>query len=204
MKELVHFRPLRPGEGRRLTEAIRAAYGGSYDVRWVYDEAEVEARLEAGTYVSFVAETGDGEFLVVGFAEHGIPIRPEEEDERVAVAAAKPTAELLASPALADRAELHWRFSLPLSVLVLGVLAVPLSRTAPREGRFARFGMALLIYMIYTNLLSIGRVWLERGVVDDRMGLWWVHAIVGLLALLMLAREGGWFVRARMLEPQPA
>jgi serine/threonine-protein kinase RsbW len=59
----VDFRLLHPKEGRRLSEAIRAAYGDSYDVRWVYDEAEVEARLAAGTYVSFVAETGDGELL---------------------------------------------------------------------------------------------------------------------------------------------
>ena len=46
-----------------LSEAIRAAYGETYDVRWVYDEAEVEARLAAGTYVSWVAESADGELL---------------------------------------------------------------------------------------------------------------------------------------------
>jgi serine/threonine-protein kinase RsbW len=57
------FRFLRPGEGHVLTEAIRVAYGDSYDVRWIYDEAEVNARLEAGTYVSCVAETIDGELL---------------------------------------------------------------------------------------------------------------------------------------------
>jgi lipopolysaccharide export system permease protein len=147
---------------------------------------------------------GDSEFLVVGFAEHGIPIRPEQEKEREEVAAAKTTSALLVSSALADRAELHWRLALPLSVLVLGLLAVPLSRTAPREGRYARLGMALFIYMIYTNLLSIGRVWIERGVVDERVGLWWVHAIVLLVAIWLLAREGGWFVRARALEPRAA
>jgi serine/threonine-protein kinase RsbW len=62
-KDAVNFRYLRPGEGAVLTEAIRAAYGDSYDVRWVYDEAEVEARLAAGTYVSFVAESDEGELL---------------------------------------------------------------------------------------------------------------------------------------------
>jgi hypothetical protein len=59
----VTFRYLKPGEGRVLCEAIRAAYGETYDVRWVYDEAEVEARLEAGTYVSWVAESAAGELL---------------------------------------------------------------------------------------------------------------------------------------------
>lgn len=57
------FRFLDPSEGGILTEAIRVAYGESYDVRWVYDSAEVSARLAAGTYVSCVAETAEGELL---------------------------------------------------------------------------------------------------------------------------------------------
>src|SRR5258705_7339563 len=58
-----HFRFLEPDEGEVLSEAIRAAYGESYDVRWVYDAEEVSSRLAAGTYVSCVAETPDGELL---------------------------------------------------------------------------------------------------------------------------------------------
>jgi hypothetical protein len=59
----VTFRFLEPDEGGVLSEAIEAAYGDSYDVRWVYDAAEVSARLAAGTYVACVAETEDGELL---------------------------------------------------------------------------------------------------------------------------------------------
>jgi lipopolysaccharide export system permease protein len=147
---------------------------------------------------------GEAKFLVVEFDEQFVPIRPDEEGEFVEVAAAKPTRELLRSSLLADRAELHWRVSLPLSLLVLALLAVPLSRTAPRDGRYARLGIALFVYLIYTNLLSIARVWVERGVVTDDVGMWWVHAIVALLGLWMLAREGGWFVRARPVRPLPA
>ena len=58
-----NFRFLEPDEGGVLSEAIRVAYGESYDVRWVYDEAEVSARLASGTYVSCVAETAGGELL---------------------------------------------------------------------------------------------------------------------------------------------
>jgi hypothetical protein len=57
------FRFLEPDEGGRLSEAIRAAYGDTYDVRWVYDAAEVSRRLAAGTYVSCVAESPQGELL---------------------------------------------------------------------------------------------------------------------------------------------
>jgi hypothetical protein len=59
----VRFRFLEPDESGVLSEAIRAAYGDSYDVRWVYDAEEVSSRLRAGTYVSCVAETPDGELL---------------------------------------------------------------------------------------------------------------------------------------------
>lgn len=59
----VNFRFLEPSEGAILTEAIGVAYGDSYDVRWVYDVEEVSARLAAGTYVSCVAETDNGELL---------------------------------------------------------------------------------------------------------------------------------------------
>jgi hypothetical protein len=59
----VTFRFLGPDEGGVLSEAIEAAYGDSYDVRWVYDAAEVSARLAAGTYVACVAEAEDGELL---------------------------------------------------------------------------------------------------------------------------------------------
>jgi hypothetical protein len=57
------FRFLEAGEGSVLSQAIQAAYGDSYDVHWVYDAAEVSARLAAGTYVSCVAETDKGELL---------------------------------------------------------------------------------------------------------------------------------------------
>ena len=59
----VTFRFLGPDEGTVLTGAIEAAYGQTYDVRWVYDAAEVGARIGAGTYISCVAETPAGELL---------------------------------------------------------------------------------------------------------------------------------------------
>ena len=59
----VTFRFLVPDEGTVLTGAIEAAYGQTYDVRWVYDPDEVGSRIGAGTYVACVAETPAGELL---------------------------------------------------------------------------------------------------------------------------------------------
>src|SRR3954468_20104444 len=59
----VTFRFLGSDEGTVLTGAIEAAYGQSYDVRWVYDPEEVGRRIAAGTYVSCVAESPAGGLL---------------------------------------------------------------------------------------------------------------------------------------------
>ncbi|HET8698112.1 MAG TPA: LPS export ABC transporter permease LptF [Gammaproteobacteria bacterium] len=147
---------------------------------------------------------GEKDFLVVGFDEHGIPVPTEVKKEFIPLIGSKPTLDLLASSDPKDRAELEWRLSMPLSVLVLALLAVPLSRSSPREGRYARIGVGLLLYIIYTNLQTIARVWVERELVPPWLGMWWVHALVLALALLLLGRESGWFYRVRTPAPVPA
>jgi lipopolysaccharide export system permease protein len=143
---------------------------------------------------------GDNDFVVLEFDEHGIPIRPDDDGEEfVEIAASKPTAELLASPLPQDRAELQWRISLPISVLVLALLAVPLSRSAPREGRYARLGIGLLCYLIYTHMLAIARVQVEREAVPDWLGVWWVHAAALAVATVLLLRQSGVLVRSRVV-----
>ena len=68
---------------------------------------------------------------------------------------------------------------------MLMVLAVPLARLRPRQGRFGRIGIAILVYFLYSQLLAAARTWVESGVVPEFVGIWWVHAIalcVGLVA----------------------
>jgi lipopolysaccharide export system permease protein len=145
---------------------------------------------------------GESSFRMMRFAEHGIPMRREEQAAYEQAVETKPTQALLGSSVIEDRAELQWRMSAPLSLFVLVFLAVPLSRSSPREGRYARLGVGLLIYITYANTLSIARVWLESGRVPDWLGIWWVHAIVGLIALWLLGRETGWLQRAPVLAAE--
>jgi lipopolysaccharide export system permease protein len=85
-------------------------------------------------------------------------------------------------------AELHWRIGWVVPVLLLGFLAVPLSRLAPRQGRHARVPLAVLLFAVYAGLLTSGRTLLERGETPLLLGLWWVHAAAFVLAALLL----GW------------
>lgn len=70
-----------------------------------------------------------------------------------------------------DRAEFQWRLSTVVSTILLALLAVPLGRSQPRQGRFARLTLAMLIYAVYFNALGIARTWVEQGAAQT---LWWV------------------------------
>ncbi|HKE44452.1 MAG TPA: LPS export ABC transporter permease LptF [Steroidobacteraceae bacterium] len=146
---------------------------------------------------------GSAQFRMTTFEEHGIPVRLPEPQLTSTRLELKPTAELLASDSLEDQAELQWRLSMPIMAFVLTLLAVPLSRLRPRQGRYARIGLAILLYFIYTNLLSAAKIWLARGIVPPVLGLWWVHVALVALALLAILNRAIW-LRLRPRRAAPA
>lgn len=131
-------------------------------------------------------------FRITEFEEHGIPVRLPEAASSASDVELKATRALLTSSDPADHAELQWRLSMPLMALVLTLLAVPLARLRPRQGRYARIGLAILLYFVYSNLLAAAKVWVARGVSPAALGLWWVHAALVALALLALFRQAIW------------
>lgn len=86
-------------------------------------------------------------------------------------------------------AELQWRLSVPLMVLCLTVVAIPLSRVNPRSGKFAKLLPAILIYIVYANLMFIARDWVVTAKLPVWLGMWWIHLLVLLLGLLLLWRN---------------
>lgn len=98
--------------------------------------------------------------------------------------------ELFASPLPRHRAELHWRLGLPLSALTLALLAFPLARSGPREQRYGKLSVAVLVYIVYLNLLALGRGWIGDGSIPVWLGLWWVHAIALGIGVWMIAGAG--------------
>jgi lipopolysaccharide export system permease protein len=81
---------------------------------------------------------------------------------------------------------------MPIMAFVLALLAVPLSHLRPRQGRYARIGLAILLYFLYSNLLSAAKIWLARGAVPAVLGLWWVHAALVGLALIAILHRTIW------------
>lgn len=104
---------------------------------------------------------------------------------------AVPSHDLWESARPSDKAELQWRYSMPLATVLLAILAVLLSRTSPRQGRFAKLFIAILIFVTYYNSLGVAMSWVQRGVVSATLGLWWVHAILLVLVVILAIRYWG-------------
>jgi len=129
---------------------------------------------------------GSRQMRVIRFAEQQLPVVLPPLSPQADRPDRMPTALLWRSGAARERSELQWRLGLAVMGVVLAVCAVPLARLRPRQGRYARVWLAVLLFALYANLASAMRVWMERAVVNPALGLWYVHALV-LLAGLALA-----------------
>lgn len=198
----VEREPAAPGVVARERVSIITARSGRQEV-----DAETGARrlvLREGQ--RYTGVPGDADFSVVGFAEHGILLDVIDPDYATNDPRVLDTPTLLGSDDLRHRAELHWRIGVPLQALVFALLALPLSRVEPREGRYGRLIAAIMVYIIYSNLLGVLRVQLEKGTVDPDLGLWPVHLLFLVITLGMLVWQNGWRglvddLSARRLRP---
>ena len=145
----------------------------------------------------YMGVPGTSEFAVIEFAEHGIPYRLPDVDDAELKPRAMPTVDLIGSSDLEQTAELHWRIGIPTATFILALLAVPLSRSQPRQGRYGKIAIGLLVFIIYFNLMSAGKAWLENGTVPAAVGVWWVHGLMALVVLTLLAKQNGWLRRLR-------
>jgi lipopolysaccharide export system permease protein len=135
------------------------------------------------------ANPGQADYRAIQYDTYGVllpkPAVSDEISERVAV----PTRELIGSDNPRFQSELQWRLSLPLLVFVVTLLAVPLSRVNPRQGRFLKLLPAILLYMVYLSMLIAARGALDKGKIPLQLGLWWVHGLFALIGFVLLYWE---------------
>lgn len=109
-----------------------------------------------------------------------------------------PLLDLLAQDSPEMRAELLWRIAMPVSAVILVLLAIPLSYVNPRAGRSANLLIAIIVYAIYSNLISISQAWVVGGKLPFLPGLLLPHVLMLLpLWLLFIGRMSGGFLWRR-------
>jgi lipopolysaccharide export system permease protein len=128
---------------------------------------------------------GTLDYRTVDFAKYSLRIEPREAKRSAPSTKGMNTLDLLSERKPEQIAELHWRLALPLAVLIMALFAIPLSFVNPRSGRSWNMILAVLVYVLYNNLLSIFQAWTAQEKIPGWLGLWPVHgAMVVILALL--------------------
>ncbi|MBV7567664.1 LPS export ABC transporter permease LptF [Pseudomonas sp. PDM27] len=132
---------------------------------------------------------GQADYRAIKYDEYGVLLPKPEVSDEVTDRDAMPTSTLIGSEDIRMRAELQWRISLPLLVFIVTLMAVPLSRVNPRQGRFLKLLPAILLYMAYLSILIAARGALDKGKIPAVVGLWWVHGIFLTIGLGLLYWE---------------
>jgi lipopolysaccharide export system permease protein len=137
----------------------------------------------------YIGPPGSAEYRIIEFEKYSVRIEASEVKEMLPSVKAMAMSTLILDKSPDARAELVWRAGLPLSALVLSLLAIPMSFVNPRAGRSLNLMLAALLYTVYTNLLSIFQAWVMQQKVGVFFGMWAVHvAMLAMVAMMFYFR----------------
>ena len=132
---------------------------------------------------------GDEQYRITEFERYAARIETKEGKAPAVTHRTLPTWALIMSPTNQNLGELLWRFGIPVSALVLVLMAIPMSFVNPRAGRSINLLIALLTYVVYSNLLSVSVARVAQGRMEFALGAWLVHAGMALLLVFMFAQR---------------
>lgn len=196
-----------PGRNAVLYIGEMNAQGTEFGQLFLYNESEEGVDIVTAEHGEFFRDAIDERFLQLndGFRVEGLldsaafrTMRFERNSVRIPDAPETPlkyptaeqdTLSLIGDDSLSARAELHWRLSAMVAPLLLAWLALPMSRAPPRRPRYGKILLALLAYLVFTNMLGLGRAWLQQGIVPPYFGLWWIYAAAFVLAWWLYRRD---------------
>ncbi|MHC8441219.1 MAG: LPS export ABC transporter permease LptF [Candidatus Eutrophobiaceae bacterium] len=169
--------------------SILTAAEASFDINNVSGNRYIKFR----NGYRYSGKPGMRDYRTVRYDEYGITMQLDTPGKSAKKTSAVSTGELwrMRGDPYHD-AELHFRLAMPIATFLLAVMAIMLSQLIPAESRLYLFSMAILNYLIYSNLIAIGVKLLERGKLPAALGLWWVHVLMGLAMLGLY-----WFIWMR-------
>ena len=97
-----------------------------------------------------------------------------------------------------EKANLQWNISIPATLIILLFLGVYMGAVKPRQGRLSVILPGMLIYIAYLSLLILGRESLSSNP-SSGIGLWWIHLVFGLLAILYIFKDNLQIANSRIL-----
>ncbi len=129
-----------------------------------------------------LSSSGQGD-TTVKFKQYTLSLSPPEAPPITKIKATS-TSKLKHSDRSLAIAELQWRFSTPLTAIILALLGIPLSQTSPRRGKYAKVVLAVVIYGIFYTFSLVIKTWIGERVISPWPGIWGVEGAMALLLLI--------------------
>jgi len=124
---------------------------------------------------------GERDYRIVEFERYAMRIDSAASKQLLPNVRTLSTLELWRNPTRWNLSELEWRLGLPISAAVLSLLAISLSYVNPRAGRSFNLVLAMVLYMLYSNMISVTNAWVGQGKLSPGIGLWGIHALMLLI-----------------------
>jgi lipopolysaccharide export system permease protein len=143
-------------------------------------------RLKDG--IRYQGIPGDKNINILNFDLYDLEIVSDELQKSLAIYTkieGKNTLDLIKEGGRYANAELQWRLSQPITVLILSVFGIFLGKTLPRGGKGVNLLIGVIVFMLYYNGLLVAKSAIELGQMDPIIGLWGVHLLMVLLLLLL-------------------
>jgi len=137
---------------------------------------------------SYEFTDAEKESEILQFGSLALPLASKDSMPSEQKVKAVSSEQLLSSRDPEEIAELQWRLTTPLSTLLLALLGVPLSRSSPRQGKYAKVPLGILVFAVYYNLNAMTKKWIGQGIVGSIPGLWWIQVLLAALLLIFLWR----------------
>jgi lipopolysaccharide export system permease protein len=128
---------------------------------------------------------GQRDYRIVDFERYAMRIESAGAKQSLPNARTLTTQALWRNPTTWNLSELEWRLGLPISAAVLALLAITLSYVNPRAGRSLNLAVAMVLYMLYSNMISVTNAWVGQGKLAPGIGLWGIHALMLLITALL-------------------
>ena len=130
------------------------------------------------------------DFRILEFDDYSTKIRSKESLDPPPRDREKSVMDLLNDPnpqaKNPNQAELLWRIGLPLMALGLVLIAIPLAYVNPRLGNYTAMFYAVLLYLIYSNLLNLTQNFVSQGKISVLVGIWLIHALALCMAFVLI------------------
>ena len=188
-------KPLDTIEGQNMEEIFIYAFDNEKPVILLASEAKkyidsesksIYLRLKDG--VRYQGIPGNENINILNFDLYDLEIVSGELQKSIVIYTkieGKSTLDLIKEGGRYANAELQWRLSQPITVLILSVIGVFLGKTSPRGGKGVNLLIGIIVFMLYYNGLLVAKSAIELGQMDPIIGLWGVHLLMVLLLLLL-------------------